>query len=72
MPETMSIGGEIKVNAYAVMQECVESGIRYGWRRAHKHTDNPTEEQVQDSIEAEVMNAILEKFHFHSEMCTQQ
>lgn len=38
-----------------------------GYNRAHKHVDNPTAQQIQDSIVNEVMNAICEVFFFEEE-----
>jgi hypothetical protein len=31
----------MKPREYLLMQECVELGVSYGIRRAHKHTDDP-------------------------------
>ncbi len=58
----------LKVKTYAVLRDCVEAGVAAGLRLADKHAEHPlTGEQtlrVGDHIETEVMNAILEKFHF--------
>lgn len=54
----------IKVHAYAVMQRAVEEGLRYGWSRAHKHTNKPTEDAVMECLETHVMSAICELFDF--------
>jgi len=40
---------------YNIVRDAIESGTVKGIRRAHKHTDDPT----HDSIEAEVVAAIL-------------
>lgn len=56
------IDGALRVNVYEVMTRAVEEGIAYGWRRAHKHTDTPSEETIRDEIERGVMNALMEVF----------
>jgi hypothetical protein len=57
----------IQVNIYKIMARAVEEGIRYGWNRAHKHTDSPTKEHTIDEIEKAVMNELSEIFIFNGE-----
>ncbi len=59
-----SVKGGMRVNAYHVLARAVEEGVGYGWRRAHKHTDKPAEDQVQDQISEAVIGAICEWFEF--------
>ncbi len=54
----------MKANEYLIMSDCIENGVSYGWHRAHKHTENPTEEQIKEAIEQAVMSAIVEYFWF--------
>jgi len=54
----------LRVDAWAVLSRCVEEGIAYGWRRARKHVDNPSEDAVKVEIENAVMNAVCEYFRF--------
>lgn len=54
-------------NSYRLICECVENGVRRGWARAYKHNDNPSEEQVKDSIDSAVMSEICEWFIFDGE-----
>ena len=56
----------MKCNEYLVLSEAVEEGIAYGWMRAHKHVDNPTEESIKDAIQNAVMTSICEYFWFDS------
>lgn len=49
----------MKFRAYELVARAVEAGAAYGVRRAHKHTDNPS----RDTIQNEVVNAIM------SELC---
>lgn len=55
----------MKANEYKVMREAVEAGVRFGVRRAYKHSDReePTESQ-QEYIAEEVLNSICEWFTF--------
>ena len=55
---------KLKVNTYAVLEECIEIGINGGWNKAHKHTDNPTEEQIKEELLRYIMLQICEKFKF--------
>jgi hypothetical protein len=54
----------MRANEYVVMSECIEVGVRYGVRRAFKHTEEPSEMDIEREVEAAVMNAICEKFVF--------
>lgn len=45
-------------NAYAAVTEAVERGVAFGWRRAFKHSDDPSEEFARDTIVREVMVAL--------------
>lgn len=55
---------KLKVNTYAVLEECIEIGIDGGMNRAYKHTDNPTEEQIKEELLRYIMLQICEKFKF--------
>jgi len=51
---------KVKADTYKILSRAVEEGIAYGWVRAHKHNDQPTEETIKDELEKAVMNAICE------------
>ena len=55
---------KLKVNTYAVLEECIEIGIDGGMNRAYKHTDNPTEEQIKEELLRYIMLQICEEFKF--------
>jgi hypothetical protein len=57
----------VRVNAYAVISRAVEDGIPGGYRRAFKHNDNPTEDQIFESIRDYVMNEICDVLQFGDE-----
>lgn len=59
----------MKVKAYAVLQRAVEEGVACGLRRAHKHTDVPTSDAVEEAVERAVMEAICEYFSFDGAAC---
>ena len=55
---------KLKVNTYAVLEECIEIGIDGGMNRAYKHIDNPTEEQIKEELLRYIMLQTCEKFKF--------
>jgi hypothetical protein len=40
---------------YTEVEEIVIGAVGYGWRRAHKHVDTPSEEAILDAIVHAVM-----------------
>jgi hypothetical protein len=42
-------------------------GVLRGYRRAHKHVENPTEEAICEHIEEQVMSSLYEYFDFDEE-----
>jgi hypothetical protein len=59
MPKTR-IGTHVRINAYEIISRAVEEGVGYGYRRAYKHTDKPTEAHMTTEIENAVMNSLTE------------
>lgn len=55
---------KLKPNVYTILQECIEIGINSGFNKAHKHTDNPTEEHLKEEVLRYIMLQISEKFIF--------
>lgn len=47
---------------WPALTEAVEQGVAYGLRRAHKHTDAPSEETIREEIERAVLNEICCRF----------
>lgn len=67
------VSERLKVRAYDVLVEAVGSGIRYGWMRSFKHSEqgeprrkvgDVSVEHILETLEREVMNAIFESFEF--------
>ena len=54
----------MKINEYQVMSDCVEQGVAYGYQRAHKYSDNPSDDIIRDEIEIAVKIQICEYFKF--------
>jgi hypothetical protein len=56
----------MRAKEYRVMMEAVETGVRFGVRRAFKHVENAPEvsETQMDTIANEVINSICEWFVF--------
>jgi len=54
----------MKANTYEIISDCISAGILTGYRRAHKHTDTPTEELLTSSIESAIMHEISRYFIF--------
>jgi hypothetical protein len=51
-----------------ILDQAIEEGVRRGYHRAYKHTDDPTDEAVINTIEDCVMSAIYEYFDFDDEV----
>jgi hypothetical protein len=56
----MKINNKIKLNTYNILADKIEQGINYGFNRAHKHTNNPSEELLKGEIYESVMNSLSE------------
>jgi hypothetical protein len=54
----------MRAKEYALLEMAVRSGIEYGYTRAHKHTEAPSETAVIDAIQMAVMNDINDWFSF--------
>jgi hypothetical protein len=45
-----------------VLEQCIENGTLLGYRRACKHNDNPTEQEIVSKVYAAIMEEIYEWF----------
>ena len=52
----------MKAKEYNLIEKCIQDGVRMGFARAHKYTDNPTKEQMIQDIEKYVLDEICEWF----------
>ena len=55
---------KMKPRIYVIIRDCVENGIRYGIRRAYKHTDEPSEDLLESEIHSAIMNELDSRFEF--------
>lgn len=63
----MQVNSRVKINAYKVIDDAIDRAIRYGYNRAHKHVDRPSEDQMIDEIHRAIMNELCELLTFDSE-----
>ena len=54
----------MKPKILPVLEMCIENGLSYGYRRAFKHTDDPTEDQMTQAIKDAIMHELYEWFYF--------
>ena len=54
----------MKIKEYNIMEMAVSAGVEYGYNRAHKHNDSPSEGEIKEHIIKAVMNDICEWFVF--------
>jgi len=54
----------MKPKIYPFLEECIQEGVLLGYRRAFKHLENPSEDQIIESLVNSVMLVIEEKFEF--------
>lgn len=57
----------MKPKTRVVLEMALDEGIRLGYRRAHKHTDQPDESWIIETIQNEIMNCIDLYFNFEEE-----
>ncbi len=50
-----------------VLERAIDEGVRYGYNRAHKHVENPSEGVIIDNVVEGVMNSLYEWFDFEDE-----
>lgn len=60
----MNLQASIKINAYKIIDDVIDRAVRYGYRRACKYVDCPTEDQLTDEIHRAVMNELCEVLKF--------
>ena len=58
----------MRAKEYRVLEQAVETGALLGVRRAHKHNDNPTEEQIAEAVKTAVLMEICEWFEMEDEI----
>jgi hypothetical protein len=56
----------MKPKTYSLMEKCVEDGVARGYRRAFKHTGDPDEADIRESVVDCVMLELSEYFDFEA------
>lgn len=54
----------MKPRTYSILSDAVEEGARLGVKRAYKHNDAPTDEQIAGNVANAIMLCITERFSF--------
>jgi hypothetical protein len=54
----------MKPRIRVLIEQCVEEGTLLGYRRAHKHTDDPGEDAIAEMITNAIMGRLYEWFEF--------
>lgn len=54
----------MKFKAYQLIERAVEEGVNYGYNRAHKHTDTPTEATLKGLITEAIMSELCDIIDF--------
>ncbi len=57
----------MRTKHYVILSNCIEEGCRYGVSRAHKHTEDPSYEQIEAAVYTAIMERIHEVYDFHDE-----
>jgi len=63
----MRLQANVKINAYRVIDDAIDRAVRYGYNRAHKYADNPSEDLTIQEIHRAVMNELCEILNFDNE-----
>ena len=56
----------MRVNERILLERCIEDGLRDGWRRAHKHVEQPTEAGMRECMWDAIWLHIDEFFNFET------
>lgn len=58
------VKADVHLKAYEIISDAVSAGVKWGTSRAHKHTDTPSPEAVEESIVHHVMLTLSEVLDF--------
>ena len=56
----------MKPKILQVLEMCIENGLSYGYRRAFKHDNDPSEEFITNTIKESIMHELYEWFDFEA------
>lgn len=60
----------MKAKTYNILSDAIEDGIRHGYQRAYKHTDDPDRGIIENEIYRAIMNRIGDYFDFDEDIQT--
>ena len=60
----IAVEGVVRIRSWDVISDRVESAVKYGISRAHKHTNRPSFEAMEDEIYRAVMDGLAEILSF--------
>lgn len=60
----VKVNSSIKLKAYSIIEQAIETGVNWGWSRAHKYVDNPDENHIKQEMLHEIMLALSEVVDF--------
>lgn len=58
---------QLRPKTWVVLETAIEEGVSRGFSRAHKHNDNPSEEDYRRHVQECVLSAICDWFHVDNE-----
>jgi hypothetical protein len=59
---------KLRLRAYDVVCQAVDDGVATGWRRAHKHIDEPDDQTILEHVANEVKLHLCEVIDFEDEL----
>jgi len=57
----------VKAKTRQILEECIETGVEFGYNRAHKYGDTPKPQQIFEEIENAIWLEIDARFDFELE-----
>jgi len=58
------LDGNMRANTRLILERCIEEGAAHGYRRAHKHVENPSDGAIADAISSAIWLEIDTYFDF--------
>jgi hypothetical protein len=55
---------DMKPKHLVILNDCIEEGCRHGVSRAHKHTEDPSYEQIEEAVHTAIMEKIYRYYDF--------
>lgn len=52
----------MKPKTYPILVQAVEEGVAYGFHRAYKHNDKPSDDEIKEAITNAVITELFEWF----------